>query len=185
MRSATKLLCLGVAMLGLLAGASQARAGLLGDSVDTQYIYPTAGTFYQDLGTLAVNPSATFNSFGQTDYTVTDSNITITDVNGTPVNFTPAAFNGVTFTDVTRNPGITGVTIDSSTNLAGFNSSLISFTGDEVSVNLQSLTMLPTSVVSLDLQFSSVPEPATHIGAGTAALVGLAYAWRRRRRAGA
>jgi len=186
MASATKFLRLGVVLLGLMAGAAgQARAGLLGDSIHGEYLYPTVGTVNTDMGTLTVSPIATFNSFGQTDYAVSNSNITITNVFGSSVGFTPATFNGVSFTDVSRNPDITGVSIDPATNLAGFNASLISFTSNEVFVNLQSLTMLTDSVVSLDLKFqvSTVPEPSTLIGAGTAALVGLGYSWRRRRRA--
>lgn len=183
MRTRWRLTVMGVLALGLtLSGSGKVQAGLMGDSVDTKYLFPTQGTVFTDLGTQVVNPVATFNSFGQTQYDVSDSTIRITNTAGTPIFFLSGAFNGVSVTDVTQDPHITGVLIDPVTNLAGFDASRVSFTDSAVFVNLQSLTTEPNTVVQLDLEFAStaVPEPSSLalLAFGGAALAG----WRRWRK---
>ena len=64
-------------------------------------------------------------------------------------------------------PPISGVSVNGATSLAGFNSSRVSFDADNIYVNWQGLTAVPSQIVSLDVQFTEVPEPAT------LALVGL------------
>lgn len=169
----------------LLAGVQRAKADFSLDSIDAKYLYPTQGTTYQDLGTQAVNPVAHFNSFGETNYDVSATQINITNSLGSDVFFLTAPFNGVSFTDVTKNPNITNVTVDSATNLAGFDASRVSWTSDTVFVNLQSLTTTANTLVRLDVQFGGnnvVPEPASITLFGMALLTGAPYfVWRRRK----
>jgi hypothetical protein len=177
----------GVVALGLLlCSPAQAQAGFLSHDVRVDYLFPQISTVFQTLGTAPVNPVAHFNSFGQTNYDVSDTNILITSSAGASVFFLTAPFNGVSVTGIGLTEQITGVTINPITNLAGFDASRVSFNPGAVFVNLQSLTTTPTTIVSLDVQFSgagAVPEPTslTLLGIGACGLIG--YTWRRRKRA--
>jgi hypothetical protein len=172
-------------MLGaaMLAG-SPASAGLLGDSVTLNYNYPTESAVLESLGTETVSPTAPFSSFGQTAYLVTDSTLEITDISGSDIYFLAAAFNGVQLVDNTHSD-ITGVTIDSSSNLAGLTSSDISFDASDVWVNLEDLTTNPDTYVQLDIATSAstaVPEPSplSLVLAGLALICGAFYFGRKR-----
>ena len=112
-RSSSKLkIALWLSVFGLMPMLiSPASALLLGDTVRADYIFPTKTTVLQTLGTATVNPTALFNSFGQTNYLVTDNTLQITNVIGSNVSFTAASFNGVEITDLTNAP-ITGVTVE-------------------------------------------------------------------------
>ncbi len=93
-------------------------------------------------------------------------------------------FNGPVVTNLTR-PAFLDVTIDPSTNYSGFNASRLSFTGDQIFVNLANLSIngyIKLNITASDALGggpSSVPEPGT-IGAAAAGLAGLALALRRR-----
>ncbi len=63
-----------------------ARADLIGQSVEIDYLYPTQADIYQVLGTgIVTGPGYTVNSFGQHNYTVTGSQITLLNVAGSEV----------------------------------------------------------------------------------------------------
>ena len=186
MTNATTRLVLAAAALGLLVGAAgRAEAGLLLDSIHATRNYPSLATVVNDLGTQAVNPTAHF-SFAGVSLEVADSTVTLSE-SSFATTFSPAAFNGFVFTDVTKDPGITGVTIDAATNLPGFDASRVSFNSDQVFVNLRGLGFFHGQEVKLDLAFgpavAAVPEPSTLVGGTLGVALALGYAWRRHRRA--
>jgi PEP-CTERM motif len=154
-RFLSTLMLIGVATIA----SSSVRADILiGDSIHVEYIYPTVGTVLQDLGNITV--PGTGHIFAES-YGVTTTQITVTaDPNG--VAWIAVSYNGLRFTDITRDPGITGITLDPSSNANGVNISDATFTSNSVSFNFQGQNWGPNQTAVFDLQFSSaVPEPST------------------------
>ena len=151
--------------LVLAMAAAPMSAGLISEPVQIDYLYPTIGAIYQTLGTGTVTAGGlTFNSFGQYDYTVFDTQIVLSNITTHDILFLEAAFNGYVLTLTGVAPvTISGVTVNSATNVSGFDSSRISFDSTHVWLNMQSLSTNPNEAVVLDLSFAdtSVPEPAT------------------------
>ena len=154
----------GVILLSL--SITQARAGLIGDSVTVDVITgATKDTVFANLGTATVTGAGAI--FGSTfNIGVFDTAVTVTNTTSGTVAFAPATFNGWRITNVTGSPAITGLTINAATTQAGFDASRISFDATHIYVNMVGLTTQPGLDVKLDVQF--VPEPATF------AFVGLA-----------
>jgi hypothetical protein len=184
MRTAYRMIALSVTALGLLsAGSADVNAGFLNETIHGQYFFPDTSTLHQDLGNLVVSPTAFFNfNISGVQVTVSDTQIVL-NFGGTA--FT-AAFNGPLLTVVGAGNPITGVTIDAATNVPGFNSSLVSFTSNSVSENIQGLSFPQGGNVTLDVQFQqnagAAPEPSSLFLAGSGALIGMGYVVRRRRR---
>ena len=164
-----------VAGLLLAFSAVPASAGLIGQSVRVDYLYPDQSSVLQVLGSGVVSAGGfTVNSFGQHNYTVTDAQITLQNVAGTSINFLSNTFNGYELIETGGSPlAFTGVTVDAATNVSGFNASRVSFDATHVFLNMQDLTTQNQQKVVLNLQFgaSSVPEPlsAGMVGLGLAA----------------
>lgn len=169
----------------LVLSALPAHAGLIGQSVTVDYIYPNQSTVLDVLGTGSVTAGGfTVNSFGQHNVTVTDAQIMLQNVAGTSINFVTAAFNGYELIEAGGSPvTITGVAVDSATNVSGFDASRVSFDATHVFLNMHDLTTQNLQEVVLDLQFgsSSVPEPisAGMVGFGLA-VTGLVRRLKRR-----
>jgi PEP-CTERM motif len=139
-----------------LSGMAHA-AGFDGDTIHAFYIFPHAGTIFEDLGTFAAPGGGEVSS--QT-YGVSESTITVAAEGGTTWAF--AAFNGLEFLDVTRDPHITGISLDPATNAAGVTISDASFTSDSVSLNFQGQIWGDDSSAVFDVSFGSpVPEAST------------------------
>jgi hypothetical protein len=165
----------------LALGSSVAKAGglLLGDLIDFQYDFPALGSVNNEYGTQTVNPVASWNYYGVLTLTVSDNQIVLFSPGGVDWRGS-ASWNGPVFTDVTRDPGITGVTLDAATNVSGADASQIYFTSNVVGFNETTLQFLAGQEVVLDLQGGSVPEPSSILLAVVAGLAGIAYAVRRR-----
>jgi hypothetical protein len=157
---------------------------LVGQTVDVSYLYPDQATVFQDLGSGTVTaPGFTVNSFGLTNYTVTGSQIIVTDALTQPVYFLFASFNGIEVSETGGSPvTITGATIDSTSNLAGFVPSDISFDASDVWLNLEDLTTQPGQQLVVDLTFgnTAVPEP----GSIVLSLIGVGLLFTMRKRIG-
>jgi len=153
--------------VGLVAAASwmlvaaPASALFTGDVLNATYFYPTATSVYQNLGSQTPNPTATFVFSNGIKAVANPSNIALF-LN--PNTFGTAAFNGAVFTDLTQS-NIIGVSLDGSSNLAGFDASRLTFTSNSISFNLQGLSNIPQSFIKANVQFGTglgaVPEPAT------------------------
>jgi hypothetical protein len=159
-------------VLSLVSG--QARAGgLLGATIHGVYYFPNTSTVFQDLGNKVVSPTAVFDftDAGGITFIVSDSQIVTSGFNG---GADSASFNGPLFTVVSGGAPIVGVTIDSATNVPGFDLSRVTFTSTSVSENVQGLIFPGNPNITLDLLFAStVPEPSTFILGSIAGVIGL------------
>ena len=166
--------------LSALALATSSAAGAQsfdGSTLNYQYYYDTP---YADAsnGSFAVGPGLEVPNVadGVATLDVSGSNILV-DYTQSSV-WGGLAFNGWILSDQTDSlAAILGVTIDPSTNLAGFSLSNISFTDNSITVDWRGLSFTDVTVVSLNVSFgdTAVPEPSTWammlIGFGAAGLV--------------
>lgn len=114
------------------------------------------------------------DTHGNTTTTVTPGQVVFTFIStGT---FGKATFNGFQIAETGGAPAtITGVSLDSSSSLAGFDASRISFDTKDVFANVQGLSFVPGQNVTLDLSFlpptpAAVPEPSATLTFALAAL---------------
>lgn len=182
-----------VAVFGFLAvgDASQARAGLLGTSVTGSITFPSFSANFFDpanglvpagfLNSSPGGPTVTIAEpaieFGYQDGANRDTaNFTDTQLTVMDTVFSSATGFTMTFTD----SAFTSLTLVAN-NFPGFSSSLV---GNVITVSYTGTGSPAIFTATLNVGSSTgpspVPEPSTVVGAGTAILMGLAYAWRRR-----
>jgi hypothetical protein len=184
MRSSLKIFLAGVCML---AGMGTARAGFIGFTIGVETQFPTLGTVCCGSGSAVVGsgiefPTGSFPNYNSNAF-IDVGDLQIDYGQTAATTYTSGAFNGFRFFDTlgTIAP-ITGVSINGATNLAGFNSSRLSFDADNIFINLQGLSAGGAHLVRLDVQFGStaVPEPSAILFLGSG-LTGIAILARRRR----
>ena len=168
---ARKLLLIAALSLGL---AGVAQAGFIGNSVDTWYVWPSVGAFYQDLGTITVTAAPQTVTF-QPYFNVTISATQIVVDTSNYGSTYSGSFNGQYLIDnsVATFPS---VVIDPSSVLTG-GAPDITIVGNTLEISFAGRTFLPGERLVLDV--GSVPEPATFglLGIGAA---GFALLRRRR-----
>lgn len=174
-----------VAALATVLIAGHAHAGMLGDTVRADYLYPNDTTviFNQDVvvagGVEIVNVPimSTPSSLDFGDTSISFRQGPLPDIG----QYTPGDFNGWLLSSLDLGAPIIGFNL-TSFGIAGLDSSLVSFTSDSIKINLQGLFVEASNGWDLELltRGTSVPEP------GTLALVGFGLAvlgLSRRRRA--
>ena len=174
--------------LAVLAHAPAHAQGLNGQMVNVTILYPDKATVYENEGTQMVAPTGvTFlDAYGHTTTTVTPGQVVFTFTStGT---FSKAPFNGFQIAETGGAPAtITGVSLDSSSNLSNFDASRISFDTKDVFANVQGLSFVQGQNVTLDLSFlppalAAVPEPSAILtfALATLGLGGLMVAARKK-----
>ena len=162
--------------LAVLAHAPAHAQGLNGQMVNVTILYPNQASVYENEGTQLVVPTGTtfLDTYGNTTTTVTPGQVVFTFNSSST--FGTGTFNGFQIAETGGAPAtITGVTLDSSSNLSGFDASRISFDTKNVFANVQGLTFTRGKNVTLDLSFlppapAAVPEPSATLTFTLAAL---------------
>jgi hypothetical protein len=153
-----------LAAAGILATPKRADAGFMTQTLEYTYYFPdTASPF--DSSTFVVSNAVERSSLASgnagSDFAtldVSDTAILVDFYNGS--SFTPSTFNGFVLSDINSTvPAITGVTVNSATNMSGFDASRVSFSADKIFVNLEGLSFDANTIVQLDVTF--VPLPPT------------------------
>jgi hypothetical protein len=166
--------------LGVAAMAGPASADLLnGKTVEVTFLYPTvADPIESHLNMVGTDPDTVFfTDFEVARVEFADTRIAIIafcDI----CTWSNAPFNGIRILDFDNQvAAFTGVTINNGTSYAGLDASRLSFTDNQILVNLQDLD--GEGVIVLDVT-GNVPEPATW--AMLIAGLGAAGSMLRRRR---
>ena len=153
---------------GLCIGlAGTAQAGLIGDVIDVQYVWPSAGAIYSDLGAITVTSTPQTVTF-QPYFNVTISDTQIV-VDGSNYGGTySGSFNGEYLVDesVATFPAYI---VDSSSVLTG-GSPTITIAGNTLEIDFHGLAFQPGDQLVLDVGPTGVPEPATF------GLLGISFA---------
>ena len=179
----TALKCFAVACLAMIS-QGLAAAPLNGQTIQTTDFHGTAPDTTAIIGpeSRVVGPGIELMDFGWEGFlniNFSNTNILITAATDQPFGF----FEVLQFLDAIGNiPAFTDISVNPSTNYAGFDASRISvFESDRIDLSLTGLTGLQGQQISLDLTAAPgqvVPEPGTIwlLVVGVATLV----AWRRR-----
>jgi hypothetical protein len=126
----------------------------------------------------AVSTSSTFTVYNPNIDISSDQILLDYTVDGS---FNGAGFNGFVF-DFANAPTITGVSLDPSSNLPASDVVGLTFTGDQIDVNLQADTVTPSTSILLDVGLSPAvtPEPRSLVLLATGLLGVLALSQRKK-----
>ncbi len=148
----------------LFAGLGDSPAQLFtGKTVGYQYLFPTVSSIYESSSSSFVVGAGVERTglWSSTDYAIVEisaSGILVDFYGGS--GWTAASFNGFRIYDINSTvTDFTVVTIDPTTNMAGFGVSNVTFDANNIWVNWQGLNFTPDTIVSLSV--NTIPEPST------------------------
>lgn len=172
------------ALATLVALPTIASAQLVGSTVGVEYRFPNVGALYTSHGPAVVGAGIEFtNVAGYFQVDVSNNLVEAKNFFTSATWTSPVGFNGWRFFDVGNTaPAFTSVTIDPSTNMVGFDASRITYDADNIYVDWQGLSFTEHTVVALNINSTTAPEPATIALTGLG-LAGLGVVARRRRTA--
>lgn len=171
-----------LAAVSVFAASMGANAALLdGQTVNFTYLFPEQNQTYQDLGNAVVGAGVEFTNFNYFNLDVADKSITAQNFSF-DATWSWTNFNGFVVRDVNNAVNFTSVAVNALTNMAGLDSSRISFDAHNIFVNWEGLSFNTNTLVKLDINNApvSVPEPT---GLGLAGLGLVALMLRRRQKA--
>lgn len=177
-----------VVLAGLFAFPLAGHAGLIGQEFTASYRFPNVNTVY---ASASFSPSTFAVGAGQesvgdvegvtsllVDFSDDVLTITLNTILTSPT-WNSVAFNGPVFV-ATLPHGVTSAMVDgAATTMVGFDDSRVGFDAVGIFVNWQGLSYTNGTVVRVDFEFASVPEPAT-LALLCLALAGLAATRRRK-----
>ena len=171
-----------------LSGACVQAVPMFGSTFDYQVYWPdidtpvaTPGAGHLVVGDGVEVPDVTGIGGASLDITATQIIFDFSLPDST-LNFLPGAFNGIVLTDVFGTiDDFVGVSIDASSDWAAFEPSRVTFTGDSIAMNFESLSMADGQRLVLNVETAAVelPEPGT-LALAALALVGIAAILRGR-----
>ncbi|WP_284155018.1 PEP-CTERM sorting domain-containing protein [Sulfuricystis thermophila] len=158
----------------LLAATSSNAALLDGKIIGYEYYYPDLNNLYYSAPPTTVGDGIEFTGTYSSYYDVASVDIadnSITFDFYTSSFWSYSIFNGLRLFDINDTiDAFTSVTIDPITTMGGLSQSNITFDGDNIYVNWQALPFDENTIVKLNINGSSVPEP------GSLALLGIGLA---------
>ena len=145
-----------------LATAPACWAGLIGNVVGAQRLFPDTATVVADLGTQTVGAGIEFTNILQIDFSDNQIRFSADFPSLSSTHFSAASFNGYRFDDVNGTiPAVSSVTVDAASNLAGFDAGRLTVNSNGLFVNLQDLTFFgpaspnPLTNLILECEFRS------------------------------
>jgi hypothetical protein len=160
-------------LFAVCMAASASADSLDGQTITSTYFFPDTSTVFAGPQTTVV-PGGITDFAGLADVTFSSNNILITLDRNANVN--AVAFDGFNFADVVAI--FSTVTLDASSTYAGFDASRITFSANQIFVNVADLPGLTGQTISLDINqaTSPTPEPSSlmMLGVGLFGLAGLA-----------
>ena len=133
-------------------------AGWTGDTLDEVYYFPNLGTVYYTSPNFVV-PASGIAGYSGAPFQLSVNANSITASYTQNGSWFSASFNGFQVNDLSHSI-ISGVTLDSSSNMAGLSTGNISFGSNFVRVNWQGLSFSTSTVVKLDLTFDPPLDPS-------------------------
>lgn len=174
--------------------AQAAHAALIGAAISETYYYPDdataypAATYTPQAFVVGAGEESVIDIEGVTQLHVDFANSSLAILFNTSLGnptWNPVSFNGPIFSG-SAIAGITGVTVNGSSTLAGFDNTRVSVVGQDLRIDWSGLSYTDGTALNLDFTFArdgtgAVPEPATW--AMMIVGFGLVGAVSRRRRA--